>query len=66
MASLYKYKVQEGRSKAGFYNGVIMNEGYVIGANRNYYLGLISLIMFGCVAFGIAIHATFRIIKRKK
>jgi Zn finger protein HypA/HybF involved in hydrogenase expression len=66
MASLYKYKVQEGRSKAGFYNGVIMNEGYVIGANRNYYLGLISLFMFGCVALGIAIHATFRIIKRKK
>ena len=66
MASLYKYKVQEGRSKAGFYNGVIMNEGYVIGANRNYYLGLISLIMFGCVALGITIHATLRILKRKK
>ena len=66
MASLYKYKVKEGRSKAGFYNGVIMNEGYVIGANRNYYLGLISLIMFGCVAAGILIHASLRIIKRKK
>lgn len=66
MASLYKYKVQEERSKAGFYNGVIMNEGYVIGANRNYYLGLISLIMFGCVAAGILIHASLRIIKRKK
>lgn len=66
MASLYKYKVQEGRSKAGFYNGVIMNEGYVIGANRNYYLGLISIIMFGCVAAGILIHASLRIIKRKK
>jgi hypothetical protein len=66
MASLYKYKVQEGRSKAGFYNGVIMNEGYVIGANRNYYLGLISIVMFVCVAAGIIIHASLRIIKRKK
>jgi hypothetical protein len=66
MASLYKYKVQEVRSKAGFYNGVIMNEGYVIGANRNYYLGLLSLIMFGCVAGGILIHASLRILKRKK
>ncbi len=66
MASLYKYKVKEGRSKTGFYNGVIMNEGYVIGANRNYYLGLISLVMFGCVLFGITIHALLRIIKRKK
>jgi len=66
MASLYKYKVKEARSKAGFYNGVIMNEGYVIGANRNYYLGLLSLILFGCVAAGILIHASMRIIKRKK
>lgn len=66
MASLYKYKVQEGRSKTGFYNGVIMNEGYVIGANRNYYLSLLSMVMFGCVIAGIAIHASLRIIKRKK
>jgi len=66
MATLYKHKVQEERSKAGFYNGVIMNEGYVIGANRNYYLGVISLVMFGFVAFGIAIHATLRILKRKR
>jgi len=65
MASLYKYKVQEGRSRAGFYNGIIMNEGYVIGANRNYYLGILSLIMFGCVITGILIHATLRIVKRK-
>ncbi|NVO20287.1 MAG: cytochrome c3 family protein [Bacteroidetes bacterium] len=65
MASLYKYKVKEGRSKSGFFNGVIMNEAYVIGANRNYYLGILSLVMFGCVIAGIAVHATLRIIKRK-
>lgn len=66
MATLYKYKVKEGRTKTGFYNGVIMNEGYVIGANRNYYLGLLSLIMFSLVAAGILIHASLRILKRKK
>jgi len=43
-----------------------MNEGYVIGANRNYYLGLISMIMFGCVVAGILVHGSLRIIKRKK
>ena len=43
-----------------------MNEGYVIGANRNYYLGILSLVMFGFVALGISIHAALRIIKRKK
>lgn len=66
MASLYKFKVKESRSKSGFYNGVIMNESYVIGANRNYYLGILSLTMFGLVIAGIAIHASLRIIKRKK
>lgn len=66
LSSLYKYEVKKGRSKTGFYNGVIMNESYVIGANRNYYLGLLSFIMFGCVIAGIAIHTTLRIIKRKK
>ena len=66
MASLYKFKVKESRSKSGFYNEVIMNESYVIGANRNYYLGILSLTMFGLVIAGIAIHASLRIIKRKK
>lgn len=66
MTSLYKYKVKEGRNKAGFYNGVILNEGYVIGANRNYYLSLLSLIMFGCVIAGIVIHGSLRILKLKK
>lgn len=66
MSTLYKYKMQDKRNKTGFYNGVMMNEGYVIGANRNYYLGILSLVMFGCVVAGIAIHALLRIKKRKK
>lgn len=66
MATLYKHMVKTGRSKAGFYNGVIMNEGYVIGANRNYYLGILSLFMFGCVILGIGIHSILRINNRKK
>lgn len=66
MTSLYKYKVKEQRSKSGFFNGVILNESYVIGANRNYYLNVLSIIIFGMVLAGIAIHASIRIIKRKK
>lgn len=64
LASLYKYQAQEKRSKAGFFNAAIMNEAYVIGANRNYYLNVISAIIFGLVIFGIAIHAILRIIKK--
>jgi hypothetical protein len=66
MATLYKYKIKEGRSKTGFFNGVIMNESYVIGANRNYYLGILSLAMFGFVLLGIITHAALRILNKRK
>ncbi len=66
MTTLYKHKVKEERSAAGFFNSVIMNEGYLIGANRNYYLSLLSVVMFAFVLAGIAIHGTLRIIKHKK
>jgi nitrate reductase cytochrome c-type subunit len=66
MASLYKYKVKEQRSESGFFNSVIMNEGYMIGANRNYYLGVLSIAMFLVVLAGIAIHGTLRIVKKAK
>ena len=39
-----------------FFNGIILNESYVIGANRNEYLNLLSLIIFVVVLGVIAIH----------
>lgn len=63
MASLYKYKIREVRSAKGFFNGVIVNDSYVIGANRNYFLNVTSLIIFGLVIIGIIIHAFLRISK---
>ena len=41
MASLYKFESKEQR-RDGFFNGIILNESYVIGANRNEYLNLVS------------------------
>ena len=64
LASLYKHQVQERRSKFGFVNASILNNSYIIGANRNYYLNVISLVLFGMVIIGIGIHATLRIIKK--
>lgn len=64
LASLYKYQVQERRNKAGFFNASMMTESYVIGANRNFYLNIISLIVFGFVIIGIATHSIIRIIKK--
>ncbi len=64
MASLYKHQAQERRNKAGFINGSILNEAYVIGANRNVYLNWISVALFGLVFIGIFTHAVLRIIKK--
>jgi hypothetical protein len=64
MASLYKFKSKE-RRKDGFFNGVILNESYVIGANRNEYLNSFSLLILIGVIGVIGVHVFFRIIKVK-
>jgi hypothetical protein len=66
MASLYKYQVQEMRTKQGYFNAAIMTETYVIGANRNIYLNLASLAIFGLALIGVIIHAILRNIHAKK
>lgn len=64
MSSLYKFQSREQR-KDGFLNGVILNESYVIGANRNAYLNLTSLLIFLFTLGFVATHIVFRIIKNK-
>lgn len=60
MASLYKFQSREQR-RDGFLNGIILNESYVIGANRNTYLNALSLIIFGLVLLVIGFHIFLRI-----
>jgi hypothetical protein len=64
MASLYKFESRVQR-KDGFFNGIILNESYVIGANRNEYLNLLSVLIFIGVLGVIAVHIIFRIRKDK-
>lgn len=66
MASLYKHIKQETQEKQGFLNAAILSQGYVIGANRNTFLNLGSLAIFGLVIMGIAAHAFLRSIYPKK
>lgn len=66
MASLYKYKSIEARSKTGFLNAVMLNDSYVIGANRNVFLNRASIAIFILTILGIAIHAILRVITSKK
>ena len=65
MASLYKFESKEQR-RDGFFNGIILNESYVIGANRNEYLNLLSLILFLGTIGVIGVHILFRIRKSNK
>jgi hypothetical protein len=60
MASLYKFESKEQR-RDGFFNGIILNASYVIGANRNEYLNIISLIVFLVVLGIIGIHIFLRV-----
>ncbi|MCX6258377.1 MAG: cytochrome c3 family protein [Bacteroidia bacterium] len=61
MATLYKYQSKEEISRNGFLNSIILNRSYVIGANRNYYLNMISLAILYMVISGIIIHALLRV-----
>jgi hypothetical protein len=63
MSSLYKFQSKEQR-KDGFLNGIILNQSYVIGANRNEYLNIISLLITGIVLIIIVVHIYFRVIRK--
>lgn len=66
LASLYKYQFTNERSTLGFSNETILDESYIIGANRNLYLNVISIGLFGLVLLGLFIHAVLRIIFNSK
>lgn len=65
MASLYKHEAKESRRRYGFINGVILNEAYVIGANRNAVLSALGIVLFLVTLAGISIHIIARIIYKK-
>lgn len=64
VSTLYKFEAKESRNQYGFLNAVVMNDAYVIGANRNYWLNVISAIIFGVTFLGILIHLVLRIRSR--
>ncbi|MDA3942046.1 MAG: cytochrome c3 family protein [Bacteroidetes bacterium] len=64
ISKLYKYQNIEARKNRGTFNAVLLNEAYVIGANRNIYLNIISAILFGLTLIGVAVHVFFRIKKK--
>jgi len=60
LTSLYKMQFTDQRSLTGFSNAVMLEEAYIIGANRNFYLNRLSIILFGLVLLLITVHAVLR------
>jgi len=62
IASLYKFQSKELRSKDGFLNAIILNNSYVISANRNHFLNVASMLIFGLIVILLIIHGILRVI----
>ena len=65
MHTLYKFQIKEER-KAGFANGIILNNAYVIGANQNFILNRLSFLVLGLTLLVVVFHTYMRIRKLKK
>jgi len=65
MRTLYKFQRGEKR-KAGFVNGVIISDSFVIGANPNVWLNRISVLVFVMALLVIIVHIYFRVKNAKK
>jgi Zn finger protein HypA/HybF involved in hydrogenase expression len=66
ITSLYKYQIEENRKRYGFFNPVMLEDIYVIGANRNYYFNIASVSLLVIVFGGISIHTILRFLIKKK
>lgn len=64
--TLYKFELQKERAESGFFNSIILNNSYIIGANRNYYLNVLSFVFFGLTLAALGIHGYFYAGSRKK
>ena len=65
LQTLYKFRSLQQRNEEGFINATILNNSYVIGATRNYYLNLFSFIIFGLTLIALGIHSYLRIKSKK-
>ena len=66
LASLYKFRAKENRSRIGFLNAIILNNAFVIGANRNVILNNVSVVIFLCGILLALGHLTLRMVYKKK
>jgi len=66
LESLYRFELKENTSKYGFFNARMLTDSFLIGANKNYFLNVASIILFLLVFILILLHLSFRIVKKTK
>ncbi|MBF0455058.1 MAG: nitrate reductase [Magnetococcales bacterium] len=60
LTKLYKYRLGESERKAGFINGVVLNDSYIIGMTRHPILDLLGILMVLFTALGVGAHGLGR------
>lgn len=66
MTRHYRYHDELEGTHLGFHNAVLMQDSYVMGANRNRYIDYISYAIIGITLFVLGIHGIDRVIYRKR
>lgn len=66
MTRHYRYHDEFGDSDLGFHNAVLMQDSYVMGANRNRYIDYISYAIIGITLFLLGIQGLDRLIHRRR
>ncbi|MBF0624361.1 MAG: cytochrome c3 family protein [Magnetococcales bacterium] len=66
LTKLYKFQVQEERQKAGFINGLVLNDAYVIGMTPHRWLDRGGLALLGLTLLGVSAHGLGRYIRYRR
>ncbi|MBF0422452.1 MAG: hypothetical protein HQL73_05615 [Magnetococcales bacterium] len=60
LTKLYKYRLHESEQRAGFINGVVLSDYYVIGMTRHPFLDALGILGMGGALLGVLLHGAGR------
>jgi hypothetical protein len=66
LTKLHKYRIQESERSAGFINGVVLNDTYIIGMTRHPVLDLFGILAVVGTALGVTAHGLGRWIAARR
>lgn len=66
LTKLYKYRISQHERSAGFINGVVLNDTYIIGMTRHPLLDMLGVMIVGLTGLGVTAHGLGRWIAAKR